>query len=314
VSDFFPNPHLRQLFQRFATYNGSSPYRTPATFNIIPYVESHFGGWYVQGGMAQISSALERLAIKRGVTLCYDREVTGYDGTTVTSRAGTSRPDIVICNGDVLQSHRTWLGTMASAREKARLTRPELACSGYILFLGVRRRYEQLRHHNIFFSENYPAEIADIFERRILPRDPTLYVAISARSEAGQAPPGQDNYFVLVNAPARPGRTRDNGEAQRYRDLVVRGLERRGLENLSGEIVSERIFTSEDFAARDLAYGGSLYGWASHSIRTSLFRPPLQASRHPQLYFVGGTTHPGGGIPLVLLSGRMVAEKILRRR
>jgi phytoene desaturase len=300
------------LFQRFATYNGSSPYRTPATFNIIPYVESHFGGWYVRGGLAQISSALERLAVKAGVTIRYDREVTRYDGETVTSRAETSRPDIVVCNGDVLQAQQSWLGPMVSAREKARLVRPELSCSGYILFLGVRRRYEQLRHHNIFFSENYPAEFADIFERQILPRDPTIYVAISARSDVAQAPAGQDNYFVLINAPARPGRTRDDDAAQRYRNLVVQRLERQGLENLAGEIVSERIFAPEDFAARDLAYGGSLYGWASHSIRTSLFRPPLQSSRHPQLYFVGGTTHPGGGIPLVLLSGKMVAEKILQ--
>jgi phytoene desaturase len=101
-------------------------------------------------------------------------------------------------------------------------------------------------------------------------------------------------------------------ETTGYRDLVLRRLERFGLEDLSGRIVTESVFTSGDFAARDLAHHGALYGWASHSIRTSLFRPPLRAPARRNLYFVGGTTHPGGGIPLVLLSGKMVAEMIRR--
>ncbi len=305
---------MRQIFLRFATYNGSSPYRTPATFNIIPYVQAHFGGWYVRGGLPRLAVALEAQARRQGVTFRYGTTVTGWDGREATAQDATSgRFDYLVCNSDALTARTGFLAGLSTPRERARLVAPDLSTSGFILFLGVRGQDPRLDHHNIFFSDDYPHEFEEIHRQRISPSEPTIYISISARHDPAHAPAEHDNYFVLVNAPARdPARPWTPEEAKEYRDRVVARLEHFGLADLSRRIVSEQIFTPTDFATRDLAHYGALYGWASHSIRTSLFRPSLHPRRAGNVFFVGGTVHPGGGIPLVLLSGRMVAGLIDR--
>ena len=309
------DPHLRQIFQRFATYNGSSPFRTPATFNIIPFVEAEFGSWYVRGGLPRITQELASLAARQGVSFRFGAEVAGWDGKRATARDGYAAGfDILVCNGDVLGARTGFLsGSIGDERTRKKLLTPELSTSGFILFLGVRGRDERLAHHNIFFSDDYPREFTEIHEEKVSPREPTIYVSISARHDANHAPAGHDNYFVLVNVPARdPLRPWTAEETAAYRDLVLDRLEKFGVRDLRSRMVTERAFTPTDFANRDNAYHGSLYGWASHSIRTSLFRPPLRAEKARNVFFVGGTTHPGGGIPLVILSGKMVAELIKR--
>jgi len=304
--------HLRQIFLRFATYNGSSPYQTPATFNIIPYVEAEFGAWYVRGGMAKIGEALTALAQRCGVTFRFNTTCTDWNGKEATAQDGMrATADILICNSDAITAQTTFLAKLTSPSRQKALLKPPLSTSGFILFLGVRGCDPRLGHHNIFFSDHYPHEFDEIHQRAISPTEPTIYISVSSRTDPHHAPPEHDNYFVLVNAPARDSaQPWTEMEAQRYRDLVLARLERFGLADLPQRIVAERIFTPTDFATRDLAYHGSLYGWASHSIRASLFRPPLRG--RDNVYFTGGTTHPGGGIPLVLLSGMMVAEMIQR--
>lgn len=305
------DPQLRQIFLRFATYNGSSPYLTPATFNIIPYVEAEFGGWYVRGGMVKIARVLARLAERNGATFRFRRTLAQWNGQEATAADGSrTKADLLVCNGDALTARATFLSSSIDEKERAKLLQPALSTSGFILFLGVRGQDERLGHHNIFFSDNYAEEFWQIHEKKISATEPTIYVSISARHDPSRAPAGHDNYFILVNAPARdPRYPWDAGGTQRYRNLIIKRLEQFGLKDLSQRIVSERLFTPYDFAQRDLAYHGALYGWASHSIRTSLFRPPLH-TKGENVYFVGGTTHPGGGIPLVLLSGKMVAHFI----
>jgi phytoene desaturase len=308
------DPYLRQIFLRFATYNGSSPYRTPATFNIIPYVEAEFGAWYVRGGMAKIAEALAALAERNGVTFRFNTTATAWTGNEAISEDGArAQTDFLACNADVLSAQTGFLAATTPSASQRSLLRPNLSTSGFILFLGVRGRDPRLGHHNIFFSDDYPNEFAEIHDRKISPTEPTIYISVSSRTDPAHAPPDHDNYFVLVNAPARdPKQVWTPAEAQGYRDLVLARLERFGFDDLAKRIFAERIFTPSDFAARDLAYHGSLYGWASHSIRTSLFRPPLRAPGTRNVFFAGGTTHPGGGIPLVLLSGKMVADLIQR--
>jgi phytoene desaturase len=327
------DPHVRQIFLRFATYNGSSPYLTPATFNIIPYVEAEFGAWYVQDGMAKIAEALAALAERAGVVFRYNTTVTSAHpsgrGWEATAHDGHRlHADLIVCNSDVQTALSSFLsdlymaqaGKIAQARGRIP---PSLSSSGFILFLGVKGRDSRLGHHNIFFSDDYPNEFAEIHGKKISPTEPTIYISVSSRTDPDHAPEGHDNYFILVNAPARdPKQPWTKAEAQGYRDLVLKRLERFGFDGLSSpstaagasggypRIVAERLFTPGDFAARDLAHHGALYGWASHSVRASLFRPPLRASRN--VFFAGGTTHPGGGIPLVLLSGKMAADLIQR--
>jgi phytoene desaturase len=306
------DPHLRQIFLRFATYNGSSPYLTPATFNIIPFVEAEFGGWYVRGGLPRISAELATLATRLGVTFRCRTTATAWNGSEATAQDGTrARADFLICNGDALKAASGFLASCFDLATRRKWFAPPLSSSGFILFLGLRGQDPRLAHHNIFFSDDYPREFAEIHGEKISPREPTIYISISARSDPDHAPAGQDNWFVLVNVPGRdPADPWTYAETRDYRDLIFRRLEKFGLDGIEKKIVSERAFTPTDFARRDLARHGALYGWASHSIRASLLRPPLRAARN--LFFTGGTTHPGGGIPLVLLSGKMVAEIITR--
>jgi phytoene desaturase len=305
------DPHLKEIFLRFATYNGSSPYETPATFNIIPYVEATFGPWYVRGGMVKIARELQALAARHGVQFRFNTTAAAWTGREATAHDGaTTSADILVCNADVLTARGSFL---SDPRALHKLTREPLSTSGFILFLGVRGRDPRLAHHNIFFSGDYPREFAEIHTQQIAPREPTIYIAASSRTDPTHAPPGHDNWFVLVNAPARdPNEPWTPDETRVYRDLVLDRLAQFGFHDLPARLVTQHAFTPSDFATRDLAHHGALYGWASHSIRTSLFRPPLRAPGAKNVYFTGGTTHPGGGIPLVLLSGQMVAEMIQR--
>lgn len=290
---FGHDPHLVQLFNRFATYNGSSPYRTPTAFNIIAYVEAHFGGWYVKGGLFEIARALERICRELGVEIRLGEEVAtrpvGYDAT--------------VCNQDVLSATPRFLGEIAR-RAPAR----EMSMSGFVMYLGVGRQFPHLSHHNIFFSDDYPAEFRQIFAGQ--PADePTIYVAIHSKADPARAPAGCENWFVLVNAPATPW----TGEAESYGDRIIERLETRfGCAGLRAAIRVRRHFTPADFETRYLAQAGSLYGYASHGVQAAFQRPAMAPKGAPGFYFVGGSTHPGGGLPLVVLGAQMVARKILR--
>lgn len=326
---FGHDPHLVQLFDRFATYNGSSPYQTPAAFNIIPYVEAKFGGWYVRGGLYRIARALERICRELGVTFFTDTEVEGISSEKESSRAHsgpfhlrtangkTGTFDVVVCNQDVLSAYPRFLDEREIERfQRDRLDKLDPAISGFILYLGVMREYPELSHHNIFFSDDYPGEFHQIFDERQPPGEPTIYVAIHSKDDPDRAPAGCENWFVLVNAPALAADSSLNWPtfAQSYGDNIIRRLEDRfGLSGLSDAIRVRRHFTPADFQTRYLARAGSLYGFASHGVQAAFQRPRLQPRGWKDFYFVGGSTHPGGGLPLVCLSGQMVADKILRR-
>jgi phytoene desaturase len=315
VRSFFRSPYLRQVFNRYATYNGSSPYLSPATFNVIAYIELAEGGWYVRGGMYALAEALLRLATELGVEVrtCAPVAEVEHDRGRVRGVRLASGEHLpagqVVVNADPRYAYEALVpGQQAIA---ARLARLEPSCSGFVLFLGVRRIYEQLAHHNIFFGGDYRGEFAAIFEKRVPAADPTIYVAATCLSDAEHAPPGHMNLFALVNAPTLGPRVCWEREARPYRDLVVAKLERMGLPGLGEAIAYEQIWTPQQLAERYNAAGGAIYGLASNNPFSAFLRPPLRARGVQGLYFVGGGTHPGGGIPLVLLSGRAVSERVL---
>lgn len=317
VRSFFVSPYLRQVFNRYATYNGSSPYASPATFNLIAYIELAEGGWYVRGGMYALARALERLAGELGVGLRTGAPVAevlveGGVARGVRLECGERLPAAeVIVNADPRYAYANLLpGARATA---ARLARLEPSCSGFVIFLGVDRDYPQLAHHNIFFSADYPREFAAIFQKRVPAVDPTIYVAATCRADPQHAPPGHMNLFVLVNAPALSERVDWRREGAAYRDLILARLERLGLAELRRHISYEQVWTPADIAERYNAADGAIYGLASNSPFSAFLRPP-QRARVRDLYFVGGGTHPGGGIPLVLLSGKAVADQIIAAR
>ena len=319
VRRFFPdNPFLQQLFNRFATYNGSSPYMTPSAFNIIPYVQARFGGWYVQGGMYAIARALVAVAKEMEITIRLNTEVRSARRAGGRWQInGSESFDYVVCNQDVLSAvPRFFAPDQAQKFATKHAKRDQLSISGFAMYLGVDRQYDSLDHHNIFFSDDYPAEFRQMFDEHRPADEPTIYVAVNARKDPAHAPEGCDNWFVLVNAPAlNPRHAIDwAGIREAYGARILERLEQRfGFDDLRSHIRVQQFFTPADFETRYLAQGGALYGFASHSTFSAFRRPGIEPSGMENFFFVGGSTHPGGGLPLVCLSGKMVAERIIRR-
>lgn len=311
-ASYFKSEKLRQLFNRFATYNGSSPYQTPATFALIPYVEFGLGAWYVRGGMYEIPRALERLAIELGVKIYTESEVEKIvveNGKAVGVKVGGEvfAADIIVSNADAIETYRELLPV-----ENKRIESREPSCSGFVLLLGTRKKFNQLAHHNIFFSDDYKAEFDAIFKDKIPAPNPTIYICATSRTDATQAPANHENLFVLINAPYTSAKVDWEKEKRNYRNLIIEKLEKFGLEGLNEAIDFEQIITPSDFETKYRANKGSIYGISSNGIFSAFLRVPNKAKDVENLYFAGGATHPGGGIPLVLLSGKMTAEMILR--
>ncbi len=317
TAKFFTSPYLRQLFNRYATYNGSSPYRAQATFCLIPYVEFAFGAWYVVGGLYRIAESLLHVAQAQGIGIHTNTpvaEIVVADGQARGVRLADGHvlpADVVVSNADPLYTYAKLLpGVRRRAYSDERLARIEPSCSGFILLLGTARKFDALAHHNIFFSSDYPAEFADIFDRLLPPADPTIYVCATSRTDPTQAPPGSENLFVMVNAPAVCDAYDWDDVAPNYRNHVMARLEAAGLTGLAESIVFEDRLTPKRFATWFNAHRGAIYGLSSNNLHNAFWRPPIRAREVRNLYFVGGGTHPGGGIPLVLLSGKIAAAAI----
>lgn len=315
VSRHFRDPRLVQLFDRYATYNGSSPYRASGIYALIPYVEHAGGAWYPRGGMYAIAEALGRAAARVGVAIRLGAPVRQImvaggraagvelaDGTAIAARCVISNADAAVTLGSLLPAGA---GAAPAARAAARLGP---SSSGFVLLLGVNRRYEQLAHHNIYFSADYRREFADLWVRQVPPTDPTIYVCASSRTDPTQAPAGHENLFVLVNAPALGPAYDWQAHAAAYRDLVVDRLEALGFTDLRRHIVVERVRTPRDFERLYGAWHGSIYGASSNGLLAPFRRPRNRVTEVPGLYLAGGSAHPGGGLPLVMLSGKIAAR------
>ncbi|TVQ38258.1 MAG: phytoene desaturase [Spirochaetaceae bacterium] len=317
----FQSPRLRQLFNRYATYNGSSPYRTPATLSIIPHVEYSGGGYAVRGGIYAIPRALERLARELGVQLHYQAPVERILHQAETKRGryrvrgvvvggAELEYDTVIAGADVRPVYDDLLQDQ-EAPDVVRYRRLEPSSSGLVFFWGMKRAFRELELHNIFFSRNYPDEFSAIFDRHECPADPTIYVNITSKVTPEDAPPGGENWFVLINAPCDIGQDWAAETARVRRRVIARISELFGFD-LASEIAAESVMTPRDIQQRTNSPGGALYGISSNSRTAAFSRHPNRSRRYRGLYFCGGSTHPGGGMPLVLLSARITAELIAR--
>lgn len=314
IRSFFREPQLIQLFGRFATYNGSSPYDAPATLNVIAHVEMAEGAWYPRGGIYQLALAYERLALELGVEIRYSSaadeilidagRATGVrlsDGTTI-------RADAVINNVDYTHAQTT----LMPRDHRKPMPTLEPSCSGFIMMLGAKGNHDRLAHHNILFTRNYPAEFDDIFRRGRAPLDPTLYLCITSKTDPAHAPAGHENWFVLTNAPYLSERYDWSAEKERYQRHVT-GLLLANIDRISPlpeartMIVEERTLTPLDLQSMYGGNGGAIYGYSSNTKTAAFMRPPNRDQRVRGLYHASGSAHPGGGVPLVTLSGRAAA-------
>jgi phytoene desaturase len=303
------DPRLRLVAERAATYAGADPRRAPAALAVAGYVEHAFGAWHVRGGIYRLVEALLEALAEHGVEVRLGERVEALalaGGGTVPIGRGPLRG-----RGRVAGVH-TSLGALAAdvvVHDGDAAGRGERSLSGFALMLGLRDREPGRVHHEIRFPADYDAEFDDVFRHRRPVRDPTLYLASSSVTDPGEAPNGGDNLFVLANAPVHriDGGPDWDTEADAYEAQLLRQL----------AVDPDRILararrTPADLERQTGALGGAIYGLAPHGRLGTLRRPPNRVAGLRGLWRVGGTTHPGGGLPLVLLSGRTVAREIGR--
>lgn len=318
VDKQFQSSYMRQFFKRFSTYNGSSPFQAPATLNVIPHVELSTGGYYIEGGMYKLAQALEQLAQKNGACINYNFKIDKISvdnnrATGVIAGGESIASDMVLSNCDATVTYEKLLPhTSIPFLKQKKLEQVEPSCSGFVLLLGINKRYEQLAHHTIFFSGDYEREFDAIFNRKVMPKDPTIYVANTSAKNPEHAIPGGSNLFVLVNAPYVSKHWNWKEKEKKYGDFVIKGLESRGLKDLRSSIVYRHHITPLDFQNRYYSHKGSIYGTSSNSKAAAFLRPKNKSRHIDGLYLAGGSTHPGGGIPLVILSA-FNAVALIRR-
>ncbi|MCE3553640.1 phytoene desaturase family protein [Pseudonocardia sp. RS11V-5] len=314
--ELLPDPRLRTWFARYATYSGSDFRRTPAVLSVTPYVEQRFGGWYVRGGLRRIADALLDRCRELGVAVHLGSEVDAVilaggavRGVRVCGREVPA--DIVVCNADASLLYERLLPADTARQARRELRRAPRSLAGFVLLLGLDGR-DHGPAHRVWFPENYAAEFDAIFGRQPRPvPDPTIYVH-SPADPALRPDDASEGWFVLVNAPVHdPGRGVDwdaPGLRERYADHVLATLAGRGTD-VRDRIRVREIRTPADLERDAGAPGGAIYGTASHGPRAAL-RRPANRSPVPGLYLVGGSAHPGGGLPLVLLSAEITAGLI----
>ena len=310
-----PERHLRDIFDFFIKYVGSSAVRAPAFMNLMPHIQFGFGLWYIDGGMYALARGLERLLGELGVDIRLNCEVTeivkqGRGVSGVRAGGAFHAADWVVCNMEVIPAYQRLLDMPPAALR--RLRRFEPACSGLVIHLGVDRVYDCLAHHNFFFSGNQAKHFDTVFRKHELPDDPTLYVVAPSRTDPAVAPAGHDNIKVLPHIPwiddAHP-RSREDYLALRTR--VLEKLERMGLTDLRKHIVVEDFWTPYDIRERYYSNGGSIYGVVTDVWKNLAFKAPKRSREFSNLLFVGGSVNPGGGMPMVVLSGQKACDLIV---
>ena len=302
----FNNPKTVQFFNRYATYNGSNPYQASATLNVIPHYEFGFGAFFPKKGIRSIADALCQKAIHLGVIFQFSTQVSKVE--KIGERYivnGDTESDILICNMDVASAAKGPLKNFVSSKRK----KYEPSSSALIFYWGIDREFKELDLHNIFFSSDYMKEFENIFHNRKIDNDPTVYIHISSKCKVDDAPVGCENWFVMVNAPYVAGQDWEKMINEARENILIKVSKRLGTD-ISRHIRLEHKLTPELIQSKTGSYKGALYGSSSNDRMAAFLRQPNFSSGHKGLYFCGGSVHPGGGIPLCLLSGKITTDII----
>jgi len=315
VRRFIKDPKLVDVLNYFIKYVGSSPYDAPALMNLLPYIQFGYGLWYVKGGMYGIAEGLQKLAEELGVNIRVNSEVAEIQhkagrATAVRLLDGTViAADIVVSNMEVIPAYKKLLN---NEKEAKRLQRFEPSCSGLVLHLGVDTIYPQLAHHNFFYSDHPREHFNAVFHDNKLSDDPTIYLVAPVKSDLTQAPPGCEIIKILPHIPhLNPEQPLTAEDYAALRERVLIKLERMGLTDLRKHIVCEEYWTPIDIEQRYYSNQGSIYGVVADRFKNLGFKIPQRSKDISNLYFVGGSVNPGGGMPMVTLSGQLVRDKIL---
>jgi phytoene desaturase len=319
VHSHLSDPRVAQMVDHFTQYVGSSPDASPAVLCGIAHMQTDEGIWYPRGGIGAVPRALSELARELGVehragvevrrVLTKSGRVSGVELDT-----GESVPlAAVVSNSDSVRTHAELLDDTRAAWSFRRRRRYEPACSGVVLYLGLRERYDHLLHHNFVFSRDAHEEFEAIYRRGEPAPDPTCYVCAPARTDPDVAPPGGEALYVLVHTPyLRPGQDWSRMLPD-YRRVILDKLERvAGMDDIERRIVVEDVMTPADIERRFCVWKGAIYGLASHGRFLGAFKPANRSPDVKGLYLAGGSAHPGPGMPMALMSGWIAADTLDR--
>ncbi len=304
-------PHLVQMFNRYATYNGSSPYQTPGIMSMIPHLELHRGTYFPKGGMHNITMSLYRLAERQGIRFHFGQQVQQIlvengRATGIQTQEKEHDASFIVSNMDIFSTYKKLLPDQP---HPDRTLRQERSSSAVIFYWGIRRTFPELDLHNILFSDHYQAEFDCLFRKKTLHSDPTIYINITQKEEPADAPAGCENWFVMINAPGDYGQDWDALVATARQNIIDKVNRLLGTD-LAPLIEVEEVLTPPLIEQRTSSYRGALYGAASNSKFAAFLRHPNFSQNIQNLYCCGGSVHPGGGIPLCLLSARITADLI----
>jgi len=314
-SSFFKDERIVQLFNRYATYNGSNPYLAPATLNIIPHVEYNQGSFIPDGGINSISKALKKLAEKKGVKIFLNQKVeeiilNDNEAKGIKVNNDVRYYDKIISNVDVNFTFKNLIKNFNS-KEASRYTKKDPSFSGLVFYWGINKEFSELETHNILFAKNYKREFDDLFINKTIHSDPTIYIYISSKLIKDDAPKGKENWFVMVNAPNIQNQNWDD-EVSNARINIINKINSFFNTNIVQFIGFEKVLSPVDIQNKTGSYRGSIYGISSNDKFAAFMRQSNKSKTVKNLYFCGGSAHPGGGIPLVILSGKIVYDIILK--
>ena len=318
VRSFTPDPKVAKMIDHFTQYVGSSPYGSPAILCGIAHMQTSEGVWYPIGGTRAVPQALTKLAQELGVELRTNatiNKIIEKSGSVVavqSSDGETVDVSAVISNCDSVLTHRELLnGKVAKAFERRRKYEP--ACSGVVLYLGLKRRYEHLAHHDFVFSRDPKEEFDWVYKRGEPAPDPTCYLAATSFSDGDTAPSGGEALYVLVHTPYLRPHHDWNKLLPEYRRVILEKLKRTGqMPDIESRIVFERALTPQDIQDRYHVLNGAIYGLASHGTFFGAFKPSNRSPDLRGLYLAGGAAHPGPGMPMVIMSGWIAADAVDR--
>ncbi len=311
---FFKDDRMVQFYDRYATYNGSNPYAAPATLNVIPHLEQHYGAYFPKGGMYSITCSLVELAESLGAKFHYNSPVDevvldGGKATGIKVKGDIIKGDTIVSNMDVWFTYYRLLKAYPKLFPKKILSQ-ERSSSALIFYWGINKQFPGLDLHNIFFSTDYKAEFDHIWQDKDIFHDPTIYLNISSKYKTDDAPDGCENWFTMINVPANTGQDWDALIAK-ARENILKKLTRILGDDIGSLIISESILDPLGIESKTSSYQGSLYGTSSNSQFAAFLRHANKSSKIKNLYFCGGSVHPGGGIPLCLLSAKIVSGWII---
>lgn len=305
------HPRVVQLFDRYATYNGSSPYKTPATLRMIAHLEHNLGTFFPEKGMYGIVESLTALARRQGVTFHFNarvQKVNTLDGKVTGIRVNDQEYpfEMVVSDVDIVNFYRHLLPEIPIPQKQLTLER---SSSAVIFYWGINRTFPELKLHNILFSEDYPGEFNHLFNTKTISPDPTVYLFISSRLVKDDAPKGSENWYVMINAPENTGQDWDHLMKETRRNILDK-IRRTLNIDIEPHIVAEAQADPRNIEEVTGSYRGSLYGLSSNNMLSAFNRHPNFRSKIKNLYFAGGSVHPGGGIPLCLASAKIIDREI----